>query len=134
MFRSVIFMLDHPNCFVLCRDLVHVRENLAKIACQLYGLESMIYLTAGIHDKYDNPKIDLECAITKAYSLDILRNVSQFAMNLIDTPSTILAHSFGLQIRDFIQLQYNETSSALKAHVGKIGMQHAKVCRLIYIH
>lgn len=128
-------MLNHSNFLVLCRDLVYVRENLAKIACQLYGLESMIYLTAGIHDRYDNPKIDLECAITKAYSQDILRNITQFAMNLIDTPSTILAHPFGLDIRDVIQLQFNETSSALKTHVGRIGMQHAKVVyRFFRVH
>lgn len=87
----------------------------------------MIYLTTGIIDQYDNPKVNLECAVTKAYSQDILRNVTDFAMNLVNTPTTVVDHPVGLDIRDAIQLQYVETSSALKNHVGQIGMQHAMV-------
>lgn len=101
--------------------------NQAKIACDLYGLESMIYLNAGIIDKYDNPKVDLECAITKAYSQDILHNVTQFAMNLCGNPSTIIGHPIGLDVRNAIQLQYNETSNALKSYVGRVGLCHAWV-------
>lgn len=109
------------------RNLLHVRYNLAKLACDVYGLESMIYLNAQIIDQYDNPKVDLECAITKAYSQDILRNITKFAMDLIDTPVTIAGHSVDLDIRNAIQLQYNETSSTLKSYVGRVGIQHAMV-------
>lgn len=100
---------------------------MAKIACDLYGLESMIYLTAGIIDRYDNPKVDFECAISKAYSQDILRRLTQFAMNLINTPATITSHPVELDLRNAIQLQYNETSSTLKSYVGRVGIQHAAV-------
>lgn len=101
--------------------------NQAKIACDLYGLESMIYLNAGIIDMYDNPKVDLECAIAKAYSQDILRNVTQFVMNLCNNPSTIVGHPIDLDVRNAIQLQYNETSNALKSYVGTVGLRHAWV-------
>lgn len=87
----------------------------------------MIYLNAGIVDQYDNPKVDLECAITKAYSQDILRNITRFAMDLIDTPVTIEGHPIELDIRNAIQLQYYETSNALKSYVGQEGLQHAMV-------
>lgn len=104
-----------------------MRENIGKIACNLYGLESMIYLTTGIIDQYDNPKVDLECMVTKAYSQDILRNITDFAMNLINAPTTVAGHPAGLDVRDAIQLQCNETSGALKSYVGRIGIQHAMV-------
>lgn len=107
---------------------MYVQDYLAKMTTHLYGLESMIYLTAGIIDQYDNPKIDLECAITKAYSQDLLRRLNEFAMNLLDTPSTISSHPLGIDIRNTIQLQFDETSTTLKNYVGKIGLQHATVC------
>lgn len=87
----------------------------------------MIYLNAGIIDQYDNPKVDLECAVTKAYSQDILGNLTQFTMDVIDTPVTIEGHPIELDIRNGIQLQFNETSNALKSHVGRVGLQHAIV-------
>lgn len=104
-----------------------MRECIGKLACKMYGLESMIYLTTGIIDQYDNPKVNLECAVTKAYSQDVLRNVTDFALNLVNTPATVADHPVGLDIRDAIQLQHIETSGALKSHVGQIGLQHAMV-------
>lgn len=113
--------------FSPCRDLQYVRENIGKIACTLYGLESMIYLTTGIIDQYDNPKVDLECIVTKAYSHDILQNITDFAMNLVNIPITVAGHPAGLDVRDAIQLQFNESSGALKSYTGRIGIQHAMV-------
>lgn len=104
-----------------------MRQSLAKLACELYGLESMIYLTTAIFDQYDNPKVDMECAISKAYSQDILQNLTKFAMNLIATPVTIAGHSVDLDIQNAIQLQYNETSAVLKNYVATTGMTHATV-------
>lgn len=113
--------------FFVYRDLQYVRENIGKMACSLYGLESMIYLTTGIIDQYDNPKVDMECIVTKAFSQDILRNITEFAMNLVNKSVTVAGHPVGLDIRDAIQLQYAETSGALKSHAGQIGIQHAMV-------
>lgn len=121
------FVDSYLMFFSVYRDLQYIRESVGKIACNLYGLESMIYLTTGIIDQYDNPKVDLECIVTKAYSQDILRNITDFAMNLVNTSITVAGHPVGLDIRDAIQLQYMETSGALKSHAGQIGIQHAMV-------
>lgn len=104
-----------------------MRERIGKIACTLYGLESMIYLTTGIIDQYDNPKVDLECVVTKAYSQDILRNIADFALNLMKSPATVAGHEVGVDVRDAMQLQCDETNGALKNHAGRIGLQHAMV-------
>lgn len=87
----------------------------------------MIYLTSGIIDQYDNPKVDLECIVTKAYSHDILRNITDFAMNLINTSVTVAGHPAGFDVRDAIQLQFNEPSATLKNYTGQIGTQQAMV-------
>lgn len=104
-----------------------MRYTLAQLACGVYGLESMIYLNTGIIDQYDNPKVDLECAVTKAYSQDILRNITRFATDVINTPVTVEGHLIELDIRNAIQLQYHETSNSLKSYVGRVGLQHAMV-------
>lgn len=109
------------------RDILYVRHNLAKLGCNIYGLESMIYLNAGIIDRYDNPKVELECAITKAYSHDILQNLTQLAVSLIGSPITIAEHKIDLDIMNAVQLQRRETSRGLKSHVGREGLQHAMV-------
>lgn len=104
-----------------------VRENIARTACNLYGLESMIYLTAGIIDQYDTPKVNVESALTKAYSQDILRDLTAFATKLMGPSVTIAGHPAGLEITKILQLQSNETSSDLKSHVGLVGLKHAAV-------
>lgn len=42
-----------------------LRLTIGKHASAIYALESMLYLTTGIMDKYDNTNIDLETAIFK---------------------------------------------------------------------
>lgn len=46
-------------------DMDYIKVHLGTLASQLYALESMIYFTTGLIDEYDNPKVDLETAITK---------------------------------------------------------------------
>lgn len=47
------------------RDLDLFKNSLSKAVCDTYALESMIYLTAGIIDGYENADVDLETAIIK---------------------------------------------------------------------
>lgn len=46
-------------------EAVTLRTAIGKYTCSIYALESMLYLTTGIMDKYDNTNIDLETAIFK---------------------------------------------------------------------
>lgn len=85
----------------------------------------MIYLTTGIIDQFDNPKVELECAATKVYSQEILQKLSQIAMSLIGSPVTVSGHSIDIDIMDITQLQFNE--KALKSYIGQVGLQHAIV-------
>lgn len=54
-----------------------VRKGLGMAACRLYALESMIYLTTGLYDEYENPKIFMETAILKVNTDSIIRSSEQ---------------------------------------------------------
>lgn len=43
----------------------YIKVHLGDLTSQLYQLESMIYLTVGLIDEYENPKVDFETAIIK---------------------------------------------------------------------
>lgn len=51
--------------FFFVRDLDLFKNSLSKAVCDTYALESMIYLTAGIIDGYENADVDMETAIIK---------------------------------------------------------------------
>lgn len=88
----------------------------------------MIYLTAGIIDEYDNPKVELECAATKAYSQELLWNVASFALNLIGMPATVVGHPIEQEIKNALHLQNcRETSGALKQYIGSVGLRYCFV-------
>lgn len=83
----------------------------------------MIYLTTGIIDQYDNPKVDLECAVCKAFSQDILMKIAKSTINIIGAEATMQEC-----IHDAFQLSYiTETSDTLKRYVARIGLQHCVV-------
>lgn len=42
-----------------------MKYSLSKAVCDTYALESMIYLTAGLIDGYENADVDMESAIIK---------------------------------------------------------------------
>lgn len=57
--------------FRRANEAVSLRSVIGKYTCSIYALESMLYLTTGIMDKYDNTNIDLETAIFKVKTLFI---------------------------------------------------------------
>lgn len=114
--------------YCVSRDLLYVQYDLGKIATDLYALHSMIYLTTGFVDEYDNAKIDLESAVTKAFSQDILLRCVQTALKLIGMPATTSTHPLQQNILDAVQLQNTvESSKALKEYVAHVGLQHCAV-------
>lgn len=88
----------------------------------------MIYMTTGIIDEYDNPKVVLETAVTKAFSQDILLRCVQTAIRLIGMQATTSTHPLHQNIQDALQLQnISESSKSLKEYVAFVGLQHCAV-------
>lgn len=60
--------------YPLFRDSQSVQAYLGSSTASIYGMESMIYFTAGLLDEFDGPDVTLEAAITK---------VKQILLNII---------------------------------------------------
>lgn len=121
--QSILIDIIYSN-----RSLELYRHKLAELTCDLYALESMIYLTAGIVDSYENPKIDLESAIVKAFSLETLSHVAQLLLDFPASAFVIKGHQCEEYIRNVTQLRFSkESTEKLKLHIGSAGIQHCHV-------
>lgn len=95
---------------------------------KLYAVESMIYHSTGNIDQFDNPKVDLESAATKALSQDVLKDLVEFSISLVGKSSTLDAEELGQDIRNAIQLQtLGGSSDALKKYIATKGLEHCVV-------
>lgn len=47
------------------KDFEMIQEKFAKMACTIYAMESMAYLTAGMLDSYAEPDCAMEAAMVK---------------------------------------------------------------------
>lgn len=45
-----------------------IKEKVAKLSMDVYAMESMAYMTAGILDLYEDPDCSMEAAMVKVYS------------------------------------------------------------------
>lgn len=112
------------------RDVETYRHGLATLAAELYALESMTYLTAGISDSYENPKIDVETAIVKSFSLDLIAHALELILSFPAASFGIKGHPCEEYIRNSSQLSlaWRAEAENLKIHIGLAGLQHCDVC------
>lgn len=64
-------------------DAVNVRDAIARTAKSIYASESLVYLTTGIVDLYDDAEIDTEAAIVKVSPNSKLKKHFTLFSNLI---------------------------------------------------
>lgn len=89
----------------------------------------MIYLTAGLVDSYVNPKIDLESAIVKSFSLETMSRVVDLLLDFPASSFVIKGHPSEEYIRNAMQLRFSkESGEKLKSYIGLTGLQHCHVC------
>jgi len=50
------------------KDFGMIQEKVAKLTLDVYAMESMAYMTAGMLDMYENPDCAMEAAMVKVYS------------------------------------------------------------------
>lgn len=55
----------------LYKDLDILKDVLGRLTAKCYALESMVYLTAGLKDIYEDQDIDLECGIIKMFAVEV---------------------------------------------------------------
>lgn len=108
------------------KDIETLKERMGKLMASCYALESMVYLTAGLKDIYENQDIDVECGIIKAFAVESLSDFITAPLHIVGPKSTITDEGYEKLIRDAIQLiGTEEPIETLKQFIGLSGMSHA---------
>lgn len=108
------------------KDIDTMKEKMGKLVATCYALESMVYLTAGLKDIYEDQDIDAECGIIKAYAVESLSHFITAPMHIAGTKTTVTDEGYEKLIRDAIQLiGTEEPIETLKQFIGLSGMSHA---------
>lgn len=106
-----------------------LRKLIADISSGIYASESMIYLTCGIDDLYENADIDVESAVVKIYCQEKLLELVMAYYGNFDANATTKSNPFEKLLRDTLQMQaYGDPKETLKLYVGISGIQYAGVC------
>jgi acyl-CoA dehydrogenase family member 9 len=108
------------------KDLDIIKETIGSLAASCYGLEAMIYLTAGLKDIYENQDLDVECAMIKNYAIEALTQFITSPMHSIGALAMLKDEGYEKLICDAYQLMgIEEPVQMLKQYIALSGMNHA---------
>lgn len=86
------------------KDLHIMKEYLGRIAARCYALESMVYMTAGLKDIYQDQNIDMECGAIKIFAVQTLSDFIASPAYTVGPLVTYKSGGYEKLIRDAIQL------------------------------
>ncbi|EDW10366.1 complex I assembly factor ACAD9, mitochondrial [Drosophila mojavensis] len=122
------FSVETTQCGVQIKDLDLAKVNLSQAMCSIYAMESMLYLTAGLMDEFNNQDVTLETAITKYYTLQQLYAISTQNLSLLGPASLHSGQPAELALRDSAQLcTQGESLTSLSMFIALSGLQHAGI-------
>jgi hypothetical protein len=111
---------------VFYKDLEVMKEHIGSLVSHCYALESMIYLTAGLKDIYQDQDIDVECAMIKAYAVQVLSQFITTPLFTVGQLTTSKDEGYEKLMRDAIQLiGTEEPIETLKQFIALSGLSHA---------
>lgn len=103
-----------------------VQEKVAEVACASYAMESMVYLTAGLLDGYENPDCTVESSILKVYSTEKCLGLLLSSVHIFGVDHYMTSLEVKNSIQSITDLQYiDESNDYLKILIGMLGLQHA---------
>lgn len=107
---------------------------LSRAHCAAYALESMVYLTTGVLDEYDDADVDVETAAMRVFATETLRRAGTVGLEFAGAQAAQLGSdgsgrlADGNGLCDALQLcSQGETNDALRLFVGLSGTKHAGV-------
>lgn len=105
-----------------------LKDKLSKATCVTYALESMIYLTAGITDDYEDADTDVETAIIRIFAQRNLLTIASIALDFMGPKTLLHGQPHNLTLRNTLQLYtHGEPLDSLNLLVGLSGIQQAGV-------
>lgn len=101
-----------------------LKNRFSRITCDIYAIESMIYLTAGLLDMYDGQDVTLECGIIKNFSAMALSRAAGMVAGHRDSTIFAQGHVTERFLRDALQFQtQGEVLDSLRCLISLTGLQ-----------
>lgn len=108
------------------KDIETIREQLGYLTSQYYALESMVYMTAGLIDIYEEQDVELESAIIHAFAIQAMTEFMIRPLHAVGPQAVIKGGKFERYIRDAAQLAATaEQMDGLKQYISVNGLNHA---------
>lgn len=112
------------------KNLLHetdgIRETIGEMIVSVYAMESIIYLTTGLIDNYENQDIEVEASIVKAFCSDQTMKLATKALDLLGAsfvPDSHWLHPLFEEAQRFKSL--NEPDDSLKIILTLLCLQHS---------
>lgn len=124
----VEYSIDTKIQGVNMKDVDIVKEQLGALTSECYALESMIFMTAGLADIYEEQDVEVESAMVQAFAVQALTDFIVRPLHFIGPKATIKGGGFERHIRDAVQLAAcGESFDSLRQFIGLSGANHAGI-------
>lgn len=108
------------------KDVDTVKEKLGSLTSKCYALESLIYMTAGLIDIYENQDVEVECAIVHAFAMQSMSDFIMRPLQSIGPLAVVKGAGYDRFVRDAIQLSaYGESLDSVKQFIAIAGLNHS---------
>uniref|UniRef100_A0A1B6CYZ8 Uncharacterized protein n=1 Tax=Clastoptera arizonana TaxID=38151 RepID=A0A1B6CYZ8_9HEMI len=102
LYKLVINHVINRKQYVIdLKDCKQIQKHCSEIALRIYALESMIYMTTGLHDCYENYDGSMENAIVKAFSMEEGQKCVDTCLDLLGARGVVEDESYEKFYRDF---------------------------------
>ncbi|KAJ8983204.1 hypothetical protein NQ317_016425 [Molorchus minor] len=119
-------ILEQSNDFTMLHETDAIRGKLGEATMWLYAMESMLYLTTGLLDSYENQDCELESTIVKVFCSQKCSDISMVSLDLIGTAATSESHWTNQLHKESLRyLTLHETNDSLKMIIALLGLQFA---------
>merc|ERR1712142_255606 len=103
-----------------------IKEKFARMAVDVYAMESMAYLTAGMLDGYENAECSVEAAMVKIFSSEGAWFHGSEMLQVLGGLGYMKDYAYERYLRDArILLIFEGTNEILRMFVGLNGLQYA---------
>lgn len=110
------------------KDVDIVKEQLGSLVADYYSLESMIYMTAGLTDIYENQDIEVESAMVQSFAIQAMTDFVMRPMHAVGAKAACEGSPYAKYVRDAIQFAANtEYLDSVKQYLSLAGLNFAGV-------
>ncbi|MBC7170884.1 MAG: acyl-CoA dehydrogenase family protein, partial [Polyangiaceae bacterium] len=104
-------------------DFGMIKDKVARMACQVYALESMLYLTTGLMDAKVHD-VSLESAICKIFASETFWSVADSGMQIAGGIGFTVGYPYERMLRDArVHLVLQGTNEIMRAFIALSGMR-----------